>query len=166
MQRHSGNRNYVFLKKYVYFGMRSGSEVQRWLVAIQCHYGNWNMIFSKKLRMFWYAFEIWNSTAACCDSRSIWKSKWYFPLKICIFPVCLRDLKFNGALLRLRVNLKIEIQFLRKLPVFRYGFKIWNSTVACCDLRAIRKLKSDFFKNYVLFGVLSRSEIQRWLVAI
>ena len=95
----------------VSFGMPTGSEIQRWLVAIQGHSGNQIRIFFSKLCMFWYALRIWNSTVACFDSRTIWKLQCDFMKEIMYLPVCYRDLKFNGGLLRFKVILEIEMWF-------------------------------------------------------
>ena len=144
--------------------MPSRSEIQPWLVAIHCHSGNSNPFFQKsclflvcfrdvklnrgllqakvilefelqilqKLCLFRYVFEIWNSTVACCNSRSFWKLKCDCMKEVCHLSVCQRDLKFS---------------------------------VACYDSRSFWNLKSEFFRNSVFFGMPSRSETQRWLVA-
>jgi hypothetical protein len=46
-----------------------------------------------------------------CDLGSIWKLISYIFQEIVNFPVCLRDLKFIGGLLRFKAILEIEFRF-------------------------------------------------------
>ena len=99
--------------------MPLGSELQRWLVAMCDHSASPYLNFYKKCYILLHALGIRNSTAACCVFKSFWKSKSDVLENSVFFQVCLRDLKFNSGLLRLkRDKLTSDLICLQKFNMF------------------------------------------------
>ena len=63
----------------------------------------------KRSCIFWYAFGITNSTAACCDLKSFCKLRCAVLRDIMCLSVCFRDLNFSSGLLRFEVILEMEL---------------------------------------------------------
>ena len=125
-----------FMKKTMYppVSMPTGSEIQRWLVAIHGVSGNWIRVFKKK---------------------------------VYVFSVCLRDLKFNGDLLRFKVILEIELWYVKGNYLFSVCLRDLKFNGGLLRCKVILEIEILFsWRNYVSFGMPSRSEIKRWLVAI
>ena len=52
---------------------------------------------------------------ACCESMPFLEIQMLFDEEIMYLSVCRRDLKFNGVLLRIKVILEIDVEFLLEI---------------------------------------------------
>ena len=104
---------------------------------------------------------------ACCDLRSFWNSKFNFFAEVVYFAVCFLNLNFNGDLLRFQVILEPKFDFLSEMMYFSVclGDLKFNGGLLRFKVNLEMEIRLSF-RNHVLFGIPSGSDIQRWLVAI
>ena len=116
------------------------------------------MISFKRLYIFWYAFEIWNSTVACCDLRSFLKLKF----------VCIEDINSFWYLIIIRTltaaccdwrsSLKVKSYFIQETTYCLVCLRNLKVNGGLLQFEVIPQRKIQFNVRSVLILLLKRSQ--------